>query len=71
MVRQLGDVAGDASSLVHGEHVGGISISSDLAAVDVGERLAVGVFHFIAARNLLDRPRRREAAGTLWAHDAR
>jgi hypothetical protein len=33
--------------------------------------LAVGVFHFIAARNLLDRPRRREAAGTLWAHDAR
>jgi len=66
MVRQLGDVAGDAR-----RYMRDVGIGSGLAAINVSERLAVGVFHFIAARNLLDRPRRREAAGTLWAHDAR
>ena len=62
---QLDDVAGDASSLVHGEHVRYVGISASLAPIDVGERLPVGVLHFIAARYLFDRPRRREAARHL------
>ena len=41
------------------------------AAVDVSERLAVGVSHFTAARNLLHRPWRRKAAGPLLGHARR
>jgi hypothetical protein len=53
---KFGDVARDTSSLVHGEHVGYVSIS--FAAIDVSD---VGVSHFVAARNLLNGPWRREA----------
>jgi len=67
-VRQLSDVAGDTTRLGTGT-AGPATVLSDAMAVlwfihadamygDVSERLAVGVLHFIAARNLLDRPRR-------------
>ena len=62
VVRQLRNVAGDASSLIHGEDMGYVGVSLGFSAIDVGERLSVGVLDFIATRNLLDRPRWREAS---------
>jgi len=38
------------------------AVALDFAAVDLGEGLAVSVFHFEAARDLLDCPKRREAS---------
>jgi hypothetical protein len=43
----VSDVASDAPSLVHGEHVSCIRVGSAFAAVDVGQRLAVGVLHYV------------------------
>ena len=48
VVRQPRNVAGVAPCLVHGEHMGGVGIGSDLAAIHIDERLAVGVLHFVA-----------------------
>src|SRR6185436_7162700 len=64
----LRNVSGDAPCLVHCEHVGRIRVSSCLAAIDVSKRLAVSVLDLIAAWYLLNRPRRREAAGALLGH---
>jgi len=47
-------VAGHAPRVVHGEHVGRVSISSGFSAIDISESLAVSVQHFIAAGYLLD-----------------
>src|SRR5262245_43121715 len=68
VVRQLGNVARDVSSLVHGEHLGNVSISPGLAAIDVGEGLAVSVFHFEAAGDLLNSPGWWKAASVLFKH---
>jgi hypothetical protein len=42
-LRQLGDVGGDAPSLVAGEQLGGGAASRLILEIDVGERLPVGV----------------------------
>jgi len=52
VVRQLRNVAGDASSLIHGEDMGYVGVSLGFSAIDVGERLPVGVLHL----NWFDRP---------------
>jgi hypothetical protein len=59
---QLGDVAGNAPSLIHGQHIGYVSIGFGLAPIHVSERLAVSILHFVAAWNLLNRPWWREVA---------
>jgi hypothetical protein len=56
-------VGGKPSRFVHCEHIRSVSVSPGLAPIDIGKRLAGRVHHFIAARNLLYRPRRRKAAG--------
>jgi hypothetical protein len=49
--------------MFHGEHVGYVSIS--FAAIDVSD---VGVSHFVAARNLLNGPWRRESPKPWHPH---
>src|SRR5690349_5570312 len=66
IVRQLGDVAGDTPRLVHGEHMGRVSISSGFSAIDVGKRLSVSVLHRVAARDLLNLPWGQHARGPRW-----
>ena len=66
IIRQFGNVAGNTSNLVQGEHMGRIGISACLATIDIGERLSVSVFDFIAARDLLDRPWWRETPLGSW-----
>jgi len=73
------DVARYASSLIHCENVGYVRIGLRLAAIHVGERLTVSVFHFVAAGDLLDSPwrgkatrhRRRLSKRNPCAHNAR
>jgi len=43
-----------------------VGISASFAAIDISERLPVRVQHFIAARNLLNGPRWREASHGSW-----
>jgi hypothetical protein len=50
--------------------MGCVGISPAFPAIHVGERLAVGVFHFIATGDLLDRSWRREAASAVFRHEA-
>ena len=61
--RQLGDVARDAPSLVHRQHIRDSGVGPCLARIDIGQGLTVGVFDFIAARYLLDSPWRGKVAG--------
>jgi hypothetical protein len=52
--------AGDSSipkDDIESEYVGYIRLSTGLTAIDIRKRLPIGGFHFIAARDLLDRPR--------------
>jgi len=58
----------DPLSFVHGQNAGDVGISLGFSAIDVGKRLAVSVLDLIAAWYLLNRPRRREAAGALLGH---
>src|SRR5262249_41534946 len=56
---------GNASRLVHREHVTDVSIGFCLSPVHIGKRLPVSIEHFEAAWHLLDCPRWLEAA-SLW-----
>jgi hypothetical protein len=49
-----------------GEDVGHVSINSSLAAINIGKRLAVSVFYFVAAGDLLNGPRWRKTT-SAWA----
>ena len=53
---QLRDVAGDAPRLVHGQHMGNVSIGFALTPIDVSEILAGSILHLVAAWNLLNGP---------------
>jgi hypothetical protein len=61
-LRQLGDVGGDPPGLIAGEEVRRRPPSRLLLAIDVSERLPVGVADDEAGVGLLDGPGRREAA---------
>src|SRR5262249_41456097 len=50
------DVARNPPSLIHGQHIGNVSIGFCLAPIDVSERLAVSVEHLVATGNLLNGP---------------
>ena len=63
--RQFGDVAGNASSLIHRQHMGYVSIGFCLAPINVSERLAVSIEYLEAAWNLLDRPWGEEASHSI------
>jgi hypothetical protein len=64
-LRQPCDVDGDPSGLVFREHLRLPRLDLGGAAVDVGDRLPVGVADDIAARYLVGTPGRREAAWSL------
>src|SRR5262245_23321098 len=60
--RQLGDIRRNAPCFVHREHLGVVGLRFRLARIDLSERLACGIFHYISTRNLFGSPGRREAA---------
>ena len=60
--RQLRNVACDAASLIHRQHLRGLGLLLCITRVDVSQRLAAGVLDYIAARNLFGGPGRGEAA---------
>ena len=63
-VGQLGDVGGDAPSVVTGEQLSSRTTTEVILAIDEGERLLVGVAHDEARAGLLDAAVR---SSVLWA----
>src|SRR5262249_45279201 len=61
--RQPGNVCPCASSLIHRQHLRYVSIGFRLAPIDVSERLAGSILHFVA---LLNSPRCWEARGFIY-----
>src|SRR5262249_18048999 len=50
------DVACYAPSLIHGQHLGNVSIGFFITPIHVSERLAVSILHFVATWNLINGP---------------